>query len=82
MTQWTRPTLGIILQIFSDAFYILIFEEKIGGPKGYFFANEGRMKSYSNCSLRNSSNHGLFTGCMHEARPYCLVRSDPKCTEN
>jgi hypothetical protein len=40
------------------------------------------MKPYRICSLRISSDPGLFPRCMHEARPYCLVRPDPKCTEN
>jgi hypothetical protein len=38
---------------------ILIFEEKIVGPRDYYFAKEGRMKAYPICSLRISSNHGL-----------------------
>jgi hypothetical protein len=81
LINWLR---GELLQKTWDSqmHIILIFVEQIGDPRGYVLANEGRMKAYPICSLLISPNNGLFTVCMHEARPYCLVRPDPKCTEN
>jgi hypothetical protein len=65
---------------------ILKFEEKIGGPRGYFFAKEG--EGLPNLQSPNFVQTMAFSPdvCMKHGptvtHEYCLVRPNHKCTEN